>query len=70
MIVLNAHFCCEIKFVAIWRSKLGFLLRNTGVDSDFSSEFLRKDLAGWGSAPQEVRVELKTCSAILGFWSE
>ena len=40
MFVLNAYFCREFRFVAILRSKLRFLLRNTGVDSDF-----RKNLA-------------------------
>ena len=45
MFVLNAHFCRELKFVAILRFKLRFLLRNTGVDS----EFLRKKLAAGGS---------------------
>ena len=45
MFVLNAYFCRELRFVAILRSKLRFLLRNTGVDS----EFLRKKLAAEGS---------------------
>ena len=49
MFVLNAQFCHELRFVAILRSKLRFLLRNTGVDSDFYSEFLRKKLAAEGS---------------------
>ena len=38
---LNAYFCHELRFVATLRSKLRFLLRKTGVDS----EFLRKNLA-------------------------
>ena len=45
MFVLNAYFCRELRFVAILRSKLRFLLRNTDVDS----EFLRKKLAAGGS---------------------
>ena len=40
MFVLNAYYCRELNFVAILRPKLRFLLRNTGVDSDF-----RKNLA-------------------------
>ena len=40
MFVLNAYFYHESEFVVILRSKLRFLLRNTGVDSDF-----RKNLA-------------------------
>ena len=39
MFVLNAYFCRELRFVAILRSKLRFLLRNTGVDSDFIQNF-------------------------------
>ena len=42
MFVLNAFFCHELKFVAILRSKLGVLLRNTGVDSDFTHNFWGK----------------------------
>ena len=42
MFVLNAHFCRELKFVAILRFKLRFLLRNTGVDSDFTQNFWGK----------------------------
>ena len=42
MFVLNAYFCRELKFVAILRSKLRFLLRNTGVDSDFTQNFWGK----------------------------
>ena len=49
MFVLNAYFCRELRIVAILRSKLKFLLRNTGVDSDFNSEFLRKKMAAGGS---------------------
>ena len=45
MFVLNGYFCRELKFITILPSKLRFLLRNTGFDSDFSSEFLRKKLA-------------------------
>ena len=37
--VLNAYFCRESRFVAILRSKLRFLLRYTGVDSDFTQNF-------------------------------
>ena len=44
MFVLNAFSCRELKFVAILRAKLRFLLRNIGVDR-FYSEFLRKNLA-------------------------
>ena len=47
MFVLNAFFCHELKFVAILRSKLGVLLRNTGVDSDFTQNFEEK-FGGWG----------------------
>ena len=49
MFVLNAYFCRELRIVAILRSKLSLLLRNTGIDSDFYSEFLRKKLAAEGS---------------------
>ena len=42
MFVLNAYFCRESRFVAILRSKLRFLLRNTGVDSDFTQNFWGK----------------------------
>ena len=42
MFVLNAFFCRESRFVAILRSKLRFLLRNTGVDSDFTQKFWGK----------------------------
>ena len=45
MFVLNGYFCRELKFIAILRFKLRFLLRNTGADS----EFLRKNLAAGGS---------------------
>ena len=43
MFVLNAYFCRELRFVAILRSKLSFLLRNTGVDSDFTQNFWGKN---------------------------
>ena len=36
MFVLNGYFCRKLRFVAILRSKLRFLLRYTGVDSDFT----------------------------------
>ena len=39
MFVLIAYFCRELRFVAILRSKLRFLLKNTGVDSDFTKNF-------------------------------
>ena len=39
MFVLNAYFCLELRFVVILRSKLRFLLKNTGVDSDFAQNF-------------------------------
>ena len=43
MFVLNAYFCRESRFVAILRSKLRILLRNTGVDSDFTQDFWGKN---------------------------
>ena len=43
MFVLNAYFCRELRFVAILRSKLRFLLRNTGVDSEFTQNFWGKN---------------------------
>ena len=43
MFVLNAYFCRELRFVAILRSRLRFLLRNTGVDSDFTQNFWGKN---------------------------
>ena len=43
MFVLNAYFRCELRFVAILRSKLRFLLRNTGVDSDFTQKLWGKN---------------------------
>ena len=39
MFVLNAYFGRELRFVAILRSKFRFLLRNIGVDSDFTQNF-------------------------------
>ena len=39
MFVLNAYFCRELRFVAILR----FLLRITGVDSDFTQNFWGKN---------------------------
>ena len=39
LIVLNAYFCRELRFVAILRSKLRYLLRNTELDSDFIQNF-------------------------------
>ena len=39
MFVLNAYFCRDLRFVAILRSKLRFLLRTTRVDSDFTQNF-------------------------------
>ena len=39
MFVLNGYFCRELKFIVILRSKLRFLLRNTGIDSDFTQNF-------------------------------
>ena len=43
MFVLNAYFCRELRFVGILRSKLRLLLRNTGVDSDFTQNFWVKN---------------------------
>ena len=43
MFVLIAYFCRELRFVAILRSKLRFLLKNTGVDSDFTQNFWGKN---------------------------
>ena len=43
MFVLNAYFCRELRFVAILRFKLRFLLRNTQVDSDFTQNFWGKN---------------------------
>ena len=43
MFVLNAYFCRELRFVAILRSKLRFLLINTAVDSDFTQNFWEKN---------------------------
>ena len=43
MFVLNAYFCRELRFVAILRSRLRFLLRNTWVDSDFTQNFWVKN---------------------------
>ena len=42
MFVLNAYFCGELRFIAILRSKLRFLLRNTVVDSYFTPNFWGK----------------------------
>ena len=50
MFVLNAYFCRELRLVAILRSKLRLLLRNSEVDSDFTQS-LRKNLAGGVSEP-------------------
>ena len=43
MFVLNAYFCRELRFVAILCSKLRFLFRNTGVNSDFTQNFWGKN---------------------------
>ena len=43
MFVLNSYFCRELRFVAILHPKLRFLLRNTGVDSDFTQNFWGKN---------------------------
>ena len=43
MFVLNVYFCRELRFVGILRSKLRLLLRNTGVDSDFTQNFWVKN---------------------------
>ena len=43
MFVLYSYICCESIFVAILCSKLRFLLRNTGVDSDFTQNFWGKN---------------------------
>ena len=43
MFVLNSYFCRESRFVAILHSKLRFLLRNSGVDSDFTQIFWGKN---------------------------
>ena len=43
MFILNAYFCRELRFVASLGSKLRFLLRNTGVDSDFTQNFWGKN---------------------------
>ena len=43
MFVLNAYFCHELRLVATLRSKLRFLFRNTGVDSDFTQDFWGKN---------------------------
>ena len=45
MFVLNAYFRRELRFVAILRSKLRFLLRNTGVDSDFAQKKLAAEVS-------------------------
>ena len=39
MFDVNAYFCRELKVVAILCSKLRFLHRYTGVDSDFTQNF-------------------------------
>ena len=76
MFVLNAYFCRELRFVAILRSKLRFLLRNTGVDSDFYSEIqgltqilLRiseEKIGGWGLwATSSTRTVQNKCSRAI-----
>ena len=52
MFVPNTYFCRELRFVAILRSNLRFLLRNTGLR--LNSEFLRKNLAAGGSAVDNI----------------
>ena len=52
MFVPNTYFCRELRFVAILRSNLRFLLRNTGLR--LYSEFLRKNLAAGGSAVDDI----------------
>ena len=39
---LSAYFCRELKFIAILLSKLKYLLRIKGVDSDFTQNFWEK----------------------------
>ena len=60
MFVLNVYFCRELKFVAILRSKLRFLLRNTGVDSDFTQNFWGKN---W-----RLKALLQLYSDLSGFY--
>ena len=65
MFVLNAYFCRELRFVAILRSKLRFLLRNTGVDSDFTQNFWGKKLAAGGSAPTSAQPSVLSADSEL-----
>ena len=53
MFVLNAYFCRELRFVVILRSKLRFLLRNTGNTEiqELTQILLRiseEKIGGWG----------------------
>ena len=63
MFVLNAYFRRELRFVAVLRSKLRFLLRNTD-RLRFYSEFLRKKLAAGGSGRNTSKY-LKECVGTL-----
>ena len=63
MFVLNVYFCRELKFVANLRFKLRFLLRNTGVDSDFTQNFWGKNwrlgALSWGLVVKHIGRDLK-----------
>ena len=52
MFVLNAYFCRELRFIAILRSKLRFLLRYSEVDIVYLVS--EENLAGGVSAPLEL----------------
>ena len=63
MFVLNGYFCCELKFFAILSSKLRFLLRNTGVYSDFTQNFWGK-IWQVGTLCQRIKVQWKKRSKL------
>ena len=64
MFVLSAYFCRELRFVVILRSKLRFLLRNTGVDSEFLRKKLAVEVSGMKSRPSKLR---EFCLVFLEF---
>ena len=70
MFVLNAYFCRELRFVEILRSKLRFLLRNSGVDSDFTQNFWGKNwrlkalLEGWLLSSVQLPQQLQNMYSI------
>ena len=67
MFVLNSYFCRESRFVAILRSKLRFLLRNAGVDSDFTQNIWGKN---WRLGALVVSMHLQNVKNLHYRWMQ